>query len=191
MGNMTLSSAAERLIGLDFSDIAALFEYGRIHADGVRYVASEPTDFSLDWIRQSIGCELPVDFVAFAKACPAYTTYFTPLGEDTDACGILYEPHVLLLNRLYPGDFIRLTQWRDDRAIAFRRRAPQGPLFAIEGAGGRQQVVEIAQSFQHYLERFVIALALGVRSASGAGTRGDHLCDERERYVASILQRYD
>lgn len=188
---MTVSTADEGTIGVDFADLVALFEYGRIQADGERYTASEPTDFSLDWIQQDIGCDLPNSLVAFAKACPAYTTYFALLGEDTDACGILYEPHVLLLHRLYPGNFVRLTQWRDNRAIAFQKSDPQGPLFAVEGAGGMQTVVEIAPTFPHYLEDFVISLALGDGATGNGGGRNSRLLDERERFVASILQRYD
>ena len=188
---MTVSTANEGTLGVDFADVVALFEYGRTQADGERYIASEPTDFSLAWIQQTIGCDLPAVFVAFAEACPAYTNYFALLGEDTDACGVLYEPHLLLLYRLFPGNFVRLTQWRDNRAIAFQKSDPQGPLFAIEGAGGLQRVVEIAPSFPHYLEDFVIALALGDGATANGGGRNQRMLDERERFVASILQRYD
>lgn len=166
------------MIGLDFVDLVAIYEYGRVWQYGSGYTASEPTDSSLAMIKRVVGSDLPSDLVKFAKACPAYTNDFALIGEDVDAVGYSYEQHIINLYHAYaPEDYVPLTWPNDGRCIAFHEGEPEGWIYNLEGGNfamlGVDYYIEgeevpfranrIAKSFYEYLERYVSTNAIGSR----------------------------
>ncbi len=183
------------MIGIDFSDLVALFEYGRALRDGESYVESPPTPSSLAMIRREIGCDLPSYFVKFAMACPAYTTYFALLGDDVNATGQWYEPHITFIYKYAPDGYVPLAQ-RADTYIMYKKCDPEGPIYNLNeayidenGVAVDEEFEEIASSFREFLEVFVIRLAVGSRAAL-RGERGIRELEERARYVRAALEKY-
>lgn len=185
------------MIGIDMTDLVTLYEYGRVRRDGKSYVVSEPTPSSLAIIRRVIGCELPAYFVQFAKACPSYTSFFALLGDDLDACGTLYESHITVICEDAPDGYIPLAQRKWDSYILFRKSDPEGPIFNVEGPFLNpddnteipEKIIEVAPSFRHYLEEYVIFNAIGPRTAE-IGADNIRMLEEREKYVISVLKKY-
>jgi len=181
---------------IDFADIVTLYEYGRVRSDGGAYVESPPTTSSLAMIRQAIGCELPLDFVKFAKACPSYTSYFALLGEDVNGLGSRYEPHIIFLFRHAPEGYVPLVQ-EQDYYYMFQKCNPEGPIYNLDGPHFNPDdnteipatFDEVAPNFRQFLEGFAIRLAIGVRSAQITEERLREI-DERERFVLALLSKY-
>lgn len=181
---------------IDFDDIVTLYEYGRVRSEGETYVESPPTPSSLAMIKEVIGCNLPADFVEFAKACPSYTDYFALLGEDVDACGMRFEPHLILLYKHAPDGYVPLVQ-PQDYYYMFQKCDPEGPILNLDGPHfdpARNTEItaafdEVAPNFRQFLEGFAIRLAIGVRSAQITAERVRQL-EEREKYVAALLSKY-
>ena len=185
------------MIGIDYKDLITLYEFGRVREEGEAYLPSLPTPTSLAMIRAVIGCDLPSDYIRFAEACPAYTSYFALLGADVSAVGSLNEQHITVIHQFSPAGYVYLAAPKIERRIVFHKHAPEGPIFNIEGpfldpdteTEIPEEFVEIAPNFRHYLEDFVIHLALGNRAAL-YGKRFEREFDERENYVMSILDKY-
>ena len=177
------------IIGVNFSDLVALYEYGRIQEGEVEFVKSPPTCSSLAKIQKEIDSNLPADFITFAKLCDPYTTYFSLIGDDADLAGTLYEPHVIFLYKTFPGEYVHLSQPRLGRELVFERKNPDGPIFNIQNAYGEPDKIEVASSFRHFLEDFVISLALGNQNFD-IGRKNARALAEREAYVMSILKKY-
>lgn len=181
---------AAKMIGLNFVDVVALYEYGRNRlGDDNEYVKAPPTCKSLAAIQKTLGCRLPTDFIEFAKLCESYTTYFSLIGEDVDLLGNLYEPHVILLHKFFPDEYIRLAQPKHGKEIVFHRDDPDGPIYNIQDDFGEPALIEIASSFRHFLENFAISIALGDRNVD-SGRKNARILAESEIHVLGVLEKY-
>jgi hypothetical protein len=79
---------------------------------------STPTPASLALIQEKLGLRLPATLIAVAQACPAYTAWFSSLGEDyQQPWHILnlnegyhkgqiasFPPHIVIFNLGFDGD---------------------------------------------------------------------------------------
>ncbi len=177
------------MIGLSLTDIVTLYEYGLLQEGDTDFVKSPPTPSSLAKIQKEIGCNLPADFIAFASLCDAYTTYFALLGDDEGLLGVLYEPHIIFLHKNLPGEYVYLRQPRYHWELVFERSNPEGPVFNIQDDFGHPAKIEVAASFRHFLEDFVLSLALGNQIFDICRKNARNLA-EREKFVMRILEKY-
>jgi hypothetical protein len=177
------------MLGISLEDLVKLYEYSRISSRGATYLDSPPTKKSLAMIKKAIGCDLPTGFVRFAQACPSYTEYFVLLGEDVEAVGFSYEPHILFAHQFAPEGFVPLVQ-RQDYYFLYEKSNPEGAIYNLEEGYFNtdddsvvpEQIVEVAPSFTDFLEDFIIGIARG-----GRDTRGYR---EREEFVTAVLAKY-
>lgn len=201
------------MIGVDMKELVTIYDIWRLRSTGDRYITSEPTSSSLAMIREEIGCDLPSEFVKFARACPTYTALFSPLGDDIMASG--HQIHIIRVYRQLPGDYVHLVWPTDERSVAFRKSDPEGPIFSIEwwdySGGSRtrcpERAEQIALNFHEYLERYVCLNAIGSRASAlvtlkmcqrqpvnaerlEAAERKLRELEERQDFVISILKKY-